>query len=542
MAQSQLFQKRLGQTAVDLGFITEQQLLNTLSDHTGLPSIDLDTATVSQDILNLLPFRYCHKHRLVPYHKDKNILFVAMHDPLDVQAIEEIGLMLQITVQPSICTASTLNRLLDIQEGKDPIEETSVQSLVKDIHLDMAQDFDSQVPLEQLANDAPIIKLVNLIIEQAIAQQASDIHIERYESGLVIRYRIDGILYDAEAPPEHMFSMIVSRIKLMASMNIAEHRLPQDGRIAYRTENFDIDLRVSTLPSIHGEGVVLRILDKSQKLLDIEQLGLTGPNLETFKQVIQRPYGIVLLTGPTGSGKTTSLYAALSHIQSPEKKIITIEDPVEYQLDRINQLNINVSIGFTFASGLRHILRQDPDIIMVGEIRDQETAEVAMRAALTGHLVFSTLHTNNSIGAITRLTNMNIEPYLVASTVTAVVAQRLVRTICLSCKTAKLITQADLDSIPGLAKALKGQNHVYQGQGCKVCMNTRYKGRTGIYELLHISDGLKDLITHNTRFNELRNFTQQQGTIFLREDGFNKVRQGITSVEEVLRATQEEGA
>lgn len=540
LAQSRFFGKRLGQTAVDLGYISEEQLAEALSEHTGLPVTHLKELILPVDVLKLLPHKYCQKHRLIPFHKEGDTLFVAMHDPLDIQALDDIILMLKVKVAPSLCTASDLNYALDLQAGKTSPQDVSVQSLAEDIHVDMSQDLSVGQDIEQLANDAPIIKLVNLIIDKAIEKGASDIHIERYETGIVIRYRVDGLLYDTDAPPEKMFKIIISRIKLMAGMNIAEHRLPQDGRISYKWNQRDIDLRVSTLPSIHGEGVVLRILDKSQKLLDIEQLGLSGRNLELFKQAIEKPNGIILLTGPTGSGKTTALYAALSYIQSPEKKIITVEDPVEYQLNRINQLNVNTQIGFTFASGLRHILRQDPDIIMVGEIRDHETAEVAMRAALTGHLVLSTLHTNNSIGAITRLTNMNIEPYLVASTLSAVVAQRLVRTICEKCKTEKVVSHEDLATIPGLKEALGNQRHIYQGLGCDHCMRSGYKGRTGMYEVLVLDDDLKELIIQQKSQRSLRQMALKKGLTLLRHDGFSKVKQGLTTIEEVLRVTQDE--
>jgi type II secretion system protein E len=543
LAQAKLLKKRIGQIAVDLGFVTEEQLTEVLSEQTGLPIAPIKNLTISQEILALIPAKYCKKHRVVPYHKANNLILVVMNDPLDIQALNDISLMLGYQVKPALCTDSELKELLQRQSNPHETQESSVQSLVHDINSEMFDEgFDksSNQNLESLVNDAPIIKLVNLIIEKAIIEKASDIHIEKYKKSIVIRYRIDGILYDSEAPPSHMFNVIISRLKLMSGMNIAEYRLPQDGRITFQTEQTEVDLRVSTLPSINGESIVLRILDKTQELLDIEKIGLQGDNLHQFLQLIQQPHGIILLTGPTGSGKTTALYAALTRIQSSEKKIITIEDPVEYQLDRINQLNINPQIGFTFAAGLRHILRQDPDIMMVGEIRDNETAEIAIRSALTGHLLFSTLHTNSAVGAISRLTNMNIEPYLLASTLTGVLAQRLIRILCPLCKTNKRTRPEDIHHISGFSKILTGPINIFEPQGCKACFQSGYKGRIGIFELLILTDSLKELVNNQVTGYVLRTQARKEGLKTLREDGLNKVIQGLTSLEEVLRVTQDD--
>ena len=543
LAQSKLFHKRIGQMAVELGFATDAEITDALSEHTGLPVVSIANIDIAENILQLLPHPYCKKHRLVPFHLEGKILFVVMNDPLDIQALDDISLLWNYQVSPALCTPQELKTLLDRQIKKTTISPNTVQSLVNDINVDMAEDpltKASPEDIEKLANNAPIVKLVNLIIEQAITRQASDIHMEHYEGAIIVRYRIDGILYDEDSPPANLYPLIISRLKLMAGMNIAERRLPQDGRVSFDFKGKNIDLRVSTLPSINGEGIVLRILDKNEKLFNIIEMGLTGRIEKDFVKLIQKPHGIVLVTGPTGSGKTTTLYAALSHIKSPEKKIITLEDPVEYQLDRINQLNINPSIGFTFATGLRHILRQDPDIMMVGEIRDNETAEVAIRSALTGHLVFSTLHTNDSISAITRLTNMSIEPYLVASTVAGVMAQRLVRSICPHCKEEKQFSPDEIFKLAGVHMPSLEAITLYEGRGCEHCYQSGYQGRTGIFELFILSDAIKEAIIAGATPGDLRVDARKNGMQTLREHGLEKVKQGATTIAEILRVTQNE--
>ncbi|OED34142.1 hypothetical protein AB834_07165 [PVC group bacterium (ex Bugula neritina AB1)] len=540
LLESSITKSRLGKTAVSLGHITSQQLLEALSQHSGLPIVPLEDFSISKDTLSLLPQQYCRENELVPYDENESSIFIAMADPLNIQALEEISFMLDKDVEAGICTSSSLSDVFSNQDNVSLHERLSLDSLVDDVHDDMSQDLDHSKSAEQAANDAPIIKLVDLIIQQAIEKQASDIHIERYKKNSIIRYRIDGILHDMKSPPEEMFSVIISRIKLLSNMNIAEQRLPQDGRFSYTTNTANIDLRASTLPSIHGEGLVLRLLDKNHKLLNLEQLGLREKSLKTFASAIEKPHGIVLLTGPTGSGKTTSLYAALMHIQSHEKKIITLEDPVEYKLDRINQVNIKKSINFNFPTALRHILRQDPDVIMLGEIRDHETAEVAMRSSLTGHLVLSTLHTNNSIGTVTRLINMGIQPYLISSTITAIVAQRLVRKICPSCKTAKILNQEDICDIPSLEKILDGQGHVFEGLGCAECMKTGYKGRSAIYEVFEITPNIKEKIIQKADEKALFKEAKKNKMSFLQEEGLLKVKEGETTIEEVLRVTSSE--
>jgi general secretion pathway protein E len=423
--------------------------------------------------------------------------------------------------------ASTLGRII---EG---IDEGNLENLTDEIE-DIEQ-------LKDLASEAPVIRLVNLLISKAIESRASDIHIEPFEKDLKVRYRIDGILHDVESPPKKLKAALISRVKIMSKLNIAERRLPQDGRIKLKVLGKDIDLRVSTLPTLYGESVVMRILDKSNtSLYEIRKLGFPEDSLREFESLIRRPHGIFLVTGPTGSGKTTTLYSALSTINLPDKKIITIEDPIEYQIEGVNQIHVNPQIGLTFAAGLRHIVRQDPDVIMVGEIRDLETAEIAIRAALTGHLVFSTLHTNDAPSAVTRLVDMGAEDYLIASSLLGVLAQRLVRVICPNCKTEMYPVPEMLDEI-GFRRGDRrgGPDRFYEGRGCENCSNTGFIGRIGIYELMNVNDDIRKLMVAKADSNQIRKKATENGMRSLRDDGWLKVRQGITSLAEVLRVTQE---
>jgi general secretion pathway protein E len=390
-----------------------------------------------------------------------------------------------------------------------------------------------------MAFEAPVVRLVNLLIENAVASDASDIHVEPFEDSLRIRYRIDGILYDVESPPRRLQSAVTSRIKIMAEMNIAERRLPQDGRIRIAIHSRRLDIRVSTVPTVHGESIVMRLLDRSNIFLTLENLGFAPETQVGFERLISRPHGMLLVTGPTGSGKTTTLYGALDKINSPEKKIITIEDPVEYQLKGVNQIPVKSKIGLSFANGLRHIVRQDPDVIMVGEIRDLETAEIAIHAALTGHLVFSTLHTNDAPGAITRLQDMGVEGYLVASVLEGVLAQRLIRRICANCKAETQVDAKDLRAL-SIAEALQKGARLYRGAGCDQCRGTGYRGRTGIYELLPISEEIRSMIIRKAPTGEIRRRATELGMVSLREDGWTKAKRGTTTVEEILRVTQED--
>jgi general secretion pathway protein E len=388
-----------------------------------------------------------------------------------------------------------------------------------------------------MAFEAPVVRLVNLLIEEAVIAEASDIHIEPSEESLRVRYRIDGILYDLEAPPRRLQAAVTSRIKLMAELNIAERRLPQDGRIRMTLNSRRVDIRVSSIPTIHGESIVMRLLDRSSVFMPFDKLGFSPQTATLFDKLINQPNKILLVTGPTGSGKTTTLYAALDKINAPEKKIITIEDPVEYQLKGVNQIAVRPKIGLTFAGGLRHIVRQDPDVIMVGEIRDLETAEIAVHAALTGHLVFSTLHTNDAPGAITRLQDMGVEPYLIASVLSGVLAQRLVRRICQNCRVTAAADPGDLLAI-GVSNGQDAE--LFRGEGCDACRKTGYKGRVGIYELFIITEEVRSLILRKASTGEIRRLAVEHGMVTLREDAWAKARAGLTTIDEILRVTQED--
>ena len=532
--------ERLGKVLVRLNLINEEALISFLGEQLGIPHVDLKDYLVDPDTINLVPEFVARKHQLVPLFKIGDTLTVAMVDPLNVFAIDEVSLKAGCTVEPALAMESDIKRAIDqyygvtgtMDEVIKKIEEEQGELLGTGEH-----DIENK-KLAELAEEAPVIKLVNILILNAIRDGASDIHIEPEENMLRIRYRIDGVMQEVPPPPKNLQAAVISRLKIMSEMDIAEKRVPQDGRFRIKVENRQVDMRVSTLPTIHGENVVMRILDVSKALLGLEQLGFAPDVLEEYNKTIRKSYGIVLVTGPTGSGKTTTLYSSLNVINTVDKNIITVEDPVEYRLKLIRQAQVNVKAGLTFASGLRAILRQDPDIVMVGEIRDVETAEIAIQAALTGHLVFSTLHTNNAPGAATRLVDMGVEPFLVSSSILAIIGQRLVRKICPSCKEEyqppeALLLQAGLDP---KQKDLK----VYHGKGCKTCLNTGYKGRICIFELLLPNDKIRSLIVQKTSMDVIRKEAVIAGMKTMRDDGLLKVRQGVTTVEEVIRATQED--
>jgi general secretion pathway protein E len=418
--------------------------------------------------------------------------------------------------------------------------ERIIENITKDDKAELSLEGEGDVGhLKDLASEAPVIRLVNLVISKAIELQASDIHLEPFEGNFLVRYRIDGVLHEMESPPKTLQAAVISRIKIMSKLNIAERRLPQDGRIKLRVMGKEIDFRVSTIPTLFGESVVMRILDRESIILDLGHLGFPKDNLKTFEDLISRPYGIILVSGPTGSGKTTTLYSALNKINSPEKKIITVEDPVEYQLHGINQIHVKPAIGLTFAHCLRSILRQDPDIIMIGEIRDAETAEIAIHAALTGHLVFSTLHTNDAAGAITRLLEMGMENYLVSSSLLGILAQRLVRVVCPKCRQEQVPDIGMLHEL-GFAEENITDLKVVNGEGCEWCAHTGYKGRTGIYELLPIGDEIREMILSHTDSKAIKDKGRNSGMRTLRESGWQKVKQQISTIAEVLRVTQVE--
>ncbi len=528
--------ERLERLLLDLGFISEEDLLPLLSAYLGVETIhrrDFPTAPLPLGSLNL---KFLKHAKVLPLAQTNGTLTVAMSDPADYYTIQSLELATGLQIEPRLARErDVLEALETIYGGGNAAGGASAETA--DTELEVFSDDEEDVNhLRDLASEAPVIRFVNLLISRAVEQRASDIHIEPFENELKVRYRIDGVLHDVEAPARRLQAAIVSRVKIMSKLNIAERRLPQDGRIKLRLMGREIDLRVSTLPTLYGESVVLRILDRSSIVVTLGSLGFPEDTLAQFDRLITKPYGMILVTGPTGSGKTTTLYGALDKINSPDKKLITIEDPVEYQLFGVNQIHVKPQIGLTFANGLRSIVRQDPDVIMVGEIRDAETAEIAIQAALTGHLVFSTLHTNDAAGAVSRLLEMGVEDYLLASSLLGVLAQRLVRKVCEKCRRSAEIT-------PTVQRELGGDGtpvQVYEGTGCEDCAQTGYRGRSGIFELLLVNDVIRPLILKRSSADMIKDAGVQQGMRTLREDGWQKVRTGVTTVAEVVRVTQEE--
>ena len=488
-------------------------------------------------IINGISSRFIREHRLIPFEQKNHVLKVAAPDSVSSMAVDA----LRVATASEVLVYAADDKLIDDYISRFYSQESqNINKIIEDIG-DKGIEFltgeeEDIGHLRDLASEAPIIKLVNLLISRAVEGRASDIHIEPYQDELKIRYRIDGVLHDAESTPKRLQAAIVSRIKIMAKLNIAERRLPQDGRIRLRIGEQEIDLRVSTIPVLFGESVVMRILRKEGITIDLDLLGFPPDVLSEFGRLITKPNGIILVTGPTGSGKTTTLYGALDKINSPDKKIITVEDPIEYQLKGINQIQVKPQIGLNFASTLRHIVRQDPDIIMIGEIRDLETAEIAIQSALTGHLVFSTLHTNDAPSAITRLLEMGVENFLLSSTIRGVLAQRLVRVICSSCKTENL-SAPDREELGLLG--LPHDVRLYAGKGCEKCAHTGYYGRSGIFELMAVDDDIRKLILKSADANQLRESAISHGMRTLLRDGSQKVKEGITTLSEILRVTQE---
>jgi len=523
------------------GLVGQGALLQVLSEAFGLPvAPEIKPAEIPEEVVRPVPIQFAKRHRVLPLGEEGGKVLVAVADPEDLAVLHDLRVLLGRPVAPCLAPAEqilqAINRVYEL--GSDRAGD--LMEGLSDVGLDaLAHELEEPKDLLDASDEAPIIRLVNGVLFQAVKDRASDVHVEAFERELQIRYRIDGVLYPVLTPPKNLQAAITSRIKVMAGLDIAEKRLPQDGRIRIKIAGKDIDIRVSVLPTAHGERVVLRLLDKSAVLLDLEELGLGGERLEAFKKLITRPYGILLVTGPTGSGKTTTLYGALSRINSEDINIITVEDPIEYQLRGIGQIHVNPKIDLTFAAGLRSILRQDPDVIMVGEIRDGETAEIAIQASLTGHLVFSTLHTNDAAGAVTRLVDMGIEPFLVSSSVLAILAQRLVRVLCTACREAYLPPPEGLAEL-GLKTSDLPEGHLYRAKGCPQCMQTGYRGRTGIYELLPVDEGIRALIMKGGDSATIKDEARRRGMLTLRDDGTRKLLRGVTSAEEVLRVTQEE--
>lgn len=542
LKQAQEEEKRSGQclrnVLVKMGFIAEEDLVTFLSDKLDLPRIELGNYLIDPKIVELVPEALARKYELIPVLKIGNRLTCAMVNPWNIFALDEIRMKTNLTIEPAVATEAEIKKALNEHYGAKGTMEDLIKTIdEKKLGIEAGKEIDAK-KLQGIVEEPVVIKLVNLIIMQAIKEGASDIHIEPEEEVLKTRFRVDGMLHEISSPPKHLQSAIISRIKIMANLNIAERRAPQDGRFTVNLEGKQIDVRVSSVPTIYGENVVLRLLDVTSALLGLEQLGFSKEVLDKYNKLITRPHGIILVTGPTGSGKTTTLYASLAKINTPEKNIITIEDPVEYKLAGIRQIQVDTKVNLTFANGLRSILRQDPNIIMVGEMRDFETAEIAIQAALTGHLVFSTLHTNDAPGAITRLIDMGVEPFLASSSVIGVLAQRLVRKICPDCKEEYTPTEEVLKDIGFLNQ--KSEIKFYRGKGCAKCMNTGYKGRISIYELMLPDDKIRNSIVAKAPTDEIRKLARSSGMLTLMEDGIEKIKQDITTVEEVLRVTQEQ--
>ena len=515
--------EKLGDVLLREGYITEQQLIEVLEFQLGVPHINIFQYPIEQETVQLVPQELAKRHQVMPIRTEDNQLFVAMADPMDYFAIEELRMATGYQIVPAIATKDALQRTIakfyDFQESLDAA----------------IGDFLPKETVEEAGitdEDSPVVRLVNQIISNAVTVRASDIHFDPQEVELKIRYRVDGVLMTERTLPKHMQNVIVARLKIMANLNITESRIPQDGRIKLTVNFKPIDIRVSTLPSIYGEKIVMRILDLSNALDQLDKIGFTEDNEAAFKKMITKPNGIVLITGPTGSGKSSTLYAALNQLNEESVNIITIEDPVEYQLAGINQVQVNEAVGMTFATGLRSILRQDPDIVMVGEIRDYETAQIAIRASLTGHLVLSTLHTNSAVAALTRLIDMGVEPFLISSSLTGVVAQRLVRRVCRDCVETIEPTEREKEIFKHANMQI---DMVQRGRGCGNCNNTGYRGRIAIHEVLPINDEIRRLIMTSASASKIRKYVKNEGILFLLDDGLKKVQQGLTTTEEVLR-------
>ncbi|MBU8916631.1 Flp pilus assembly complex ATPase component TadA [Bacillus sp. FJAT-29953] len=515
--------QKIGEALLQRGYITDQQLAEVLQRQLGIPHVNLFQYPFDANLFSIISKDTARRNLIVPLKKEGNKLYVAMVNPMDFIIIDDLRLSTGFQIEPAISTKDDILRTINkYYDDDDALEEL----------------FDDLLPSERgrdedvTNQDSPVVRLVNQILTNAVIQKASDIHIDPQETKIVVRYRVDGVLRVDRVLPRQMLSVLTARIKIMSNLDITEHRIPQDGRIKLHLDFHPIDLRVSTLPTVYGEKIVMRLLDMGAALNDLNKIGFNALNFKRFNDMIEQPTGIVLITGPTGSGKSSTLYAALNKLNSEAVNIITIEDPVEYQLEGINQIQVNTNVGMTFAAGLRSILRQDPNIIMVGEIRDKETAEVAIRASLTGHLVLSTLHTNDSLGTVTRLIDMGVEPFLLASSLTGIVAQRLVRKVCKDCAE---VQEPSLREKDIFAKRGLKIDKVKRGKGCPSCNMTGYKGRIALHEVLVLNDDMRRVIMNENSFQKLKEHAIKNKTIFLIDDGLLKVKQGLTTTEEVLR-------
>lgn len=515
--QSKKSGQKLGDALLEKGFITEQQLIEVLEFQLGIPHISLFRYPIDTNLMSLVSKDFARRNILIPLKREEDQLIVAMNDPMDYYAIDDLQISTGFQISPVISTKDeiyqAINKYFNMKETEITVEESNDP------------------------DDAPAIRMMNQILQAGVQMKASDIHIDPQETKVLIRYRVDGVLKTERTLPKSMQNSLTARVKIMSNLNITESRLPQDGRIKTQVEMTPVDLRISTLPTVYGEKIVIRILDLGSTLNKLSELGFNKVNYRRFLKLIEQPSGLILITGPTGSGKSSTLYASLNHLHTDDVNIITIEDPVEYQIEGINQVQVNSSIGLSFSNGLRSILRQDPNIIMVGEVRDSETAEIAIRASLTGHLVFSTLHTNSAIATIPRLIDMDIEPYLVVSSLSGIVAQRLVRKICRDCREAYEPTEMEADLFE--KRGIKA-GEVYKGKGCNSCQYSGYRGRMAIQEILVIDDEIRQMMMNNQSIAKIRQYAWKTGMIFLVDDGLLKVKQGLTSTEEVLRVAMDE--
>ncbi len=532
---------RLGSNLVKMGFITEEKLVAFLSQQYGVPAVNLSDYKIDSSLTKFIPVEVAQKYMMMPVARMGATLTVAMVDPSNVFAIDDVKFMTGYNVEPVVASETAVRDAITEYYGQSDALQTAMDNFKMDEGelLDFVQEEGEEIDLSELkqaVEEAPVVKLVNLILSEAITKGASDIHLEPYEKIFRVRYRVDGVLYDIMKPPQKLRAALSSRVKIMSQLDIAERRLPQDGRIKLKIKGREVDLRVSTLPTLFGEKIVMRILDKSSLVLDLTKLGFEQTALRNFEEAIQSPFGMVLVTGPTGSGKTTTLYSALSTINVIGVNIMTAEDPVEYNLLGINQVQVREEIGLTFASALRSFLRQDPDIIMVGEIRDFETAEIAVKAALTGHLVLSTLHTNDAPSTISRLLNMGIEPFLVSASVVLILAQRLCRKVCQQCKEEEKVSIPALMNI-GFSEEEAKTIKCFKGKGCNTCSDTGYKGRIALYEVMPVKEEIKELILEGASATEIKKAAVKTGMKTLRMSGLTKIQEGITSVEEVMRVT-----
>ena len=525
---------RLDRALVRLGHLREEDLLKEMSEQLSIPMVDLSAADVDLETLRLLPAKLVYRKNLIPLSRENGRLTVATSDPFDLYAFDELRLLTSLEVQPVLAPADEIRKLIKTHYG---VGGDTLDEMMSTDDLEVIDETAEEAEnILDMAQEASVIKLVNEIFLEALNERASDIHVEPYENDLSIRYRIDGVLQDAAVPAaiRRFQAAITSRIKIMAHLNIAEKRVPQDGRINLQISSRQVDVRVSVIPMLFGEGVVMRLLDKSQVMFTLPELGMAEDTFGIFEGLISRPHGILLVTGPTGCGKTTTLYAALQAIVCPEIKVLTVEDPVEYHLEGVNQIPVHPKVGMNFARGLRAILRHDPDVVMIGEVRDLETAEAAIQASLTGHLVFSTLHTNDASSAATRLLDMGLEPFLVTSTLEGAMAQRLVRTICPNCKESY---EPDPEKLPPDLEIEPGAP-LFRGAGCRKCRGTGYYGRTGLFELMVLDDAIREKIMARSPTSEVLAAARAAGLKLLREDGWNKVRLGITTPDEVIRSTK----